>query len=152
MYAGNEAVLADLQRVAEDRRPAELFHERLCKLLKGVAQDHDLRFFAQRVQKVLRAGQRVNFRDDVLHVFELQPVLFQNAEPPAHEFIVIGLIARGAAQLGDAAFLRKSDPDLGHEHALQIKTDKIHTFASYKGFVVSLQVCAAGKLKKSFSV
>ena len=46
--------------------------------------------------------------------------------PPAHQLVVVGLVARGAAQLGDAGALGDVDPDLGDEHAFEVETRDDH--------------------------
>jgi len=45
----------------------------------------------------------------------------QDLQPPAHELVVVRLVARRAAQLGDAGLLGDRDPDLGREHALHVQ-------------------------------
>ena len=64
--------------------------------------------------------------DGLLNGAELQAALPQQIDAPAHEFVIIRLIASGAAQLGNAAFLGKGDPDLGDEDALHVQTNDIH--------------------------
>ena len=124
--AAEHAVLINLKRVAEDRRPAQLFHERLCEFFKRIADNDSLRLRAQLVQKVLRAGQRIDLRDNVLNLLQPQSVLTQDAHAPVHQFVVIRLVARGAAQFWNAADFGKRDPDLGYENALQIQAGNIH--------------------------
>ena len=55
------------------------------KFLKRVADDDSLRRRAQLVQEFLRAGQRVDLRDDVLDLPQAQAVLPQDVHAPAHE-------------------------------------------------------------------
>ena len=119
----------DHQLVAEQRRPAELLHQGLGKLGAGVAQNDGLGDGSELIQKLLRARQGVDGGDHVLDLLEAEAVFLQNAETPAHELVVIGFIACGAAKLGDAACLRKGDPDLGDQYALQIKACDIHTLS-----------------------
>ena len=102
------------------------FHERLREFLKRVADDDGLRRRAQLVQKFLRAGQRVDLRDDVLDLPQAQAVLPQDVHAPAHELFIVRLIARGTAQLRNAADFGKCDPDLGHQHALKVQAGNIH--------------------------
>ena len=107
-------------------RPAQLFHERLCEFFKRIADNDSLRLRAQLVQKVLRAGQRIDLRNNVLNLLQPQSVLTQDAHAPVHQFVVIRLVARGAAQFWNAADFGKRDPDLGYENALQIQAGNIH--------------------------
>ena len=53
-------------------------------------------------------------------------MLLQNSQPVLHQLIVIGLVARGALELGNARSLGKGDPDLGNEHALKIQAYNVH--------------------------
>jgi hypothetical protein len=46
----------------------------------------------------------------------------EDREPRLHQLVVVGLVARGAAQLRDAGALGDVDPDFGHEYALEIET------------------------------
>ena len=50
----------------------------------------------------------------------------QYAHAPVHQFVVIRLVARGAAQFWNATDFGKRDPDLGYENALQIQAGNIH--------------------------
>jgi hypothetical protein len=43
-----------------------------------------------------------------------------------HQLVVVRLVARGAAQLGDAGALGELDPDFGNQHAFEVETDKLH--------------------------
>ena len=105
LVAGDLAVLRHLQGVAEDGGPAQLFHQRLGKFLKGIAQNNHLGGGPQLVQKRLGAGQRINLGDGVLDLLEPQAVLLQDAQPPGHQLVVIRLIPGGAPQLRNAAGL-----------------------------------------------
>ena len=50
----------------------------------------------------------------------------KDAQPPGHQFVVVGLVPGGAAQLRDAALLGKGDPDLRDQNALHVQTHNIH--------------------------
>jgi ATP-dependent 26S proteasome regulatory subunit len=78
------------------------------------------------VEEVARAGHRPHAADHGLDVGELQPVLAQQADAVAHQLVVVGLVARGAAELGDAGALGERDPDLGDEHAFEVEADDLH--------------------------
>ena len=126
LVAEDLAVRRDLERVAQQRRIAELLHQRHRELLERVAEDHDLRLAAQRVEKLLRAGHGVDLGDRLLNLLELQAVLFQDGDAVAHELIIVRLVAGGAAQLGDAARLGEGDPDFRDQNALHIQTNNVH--------------------------
>ena len=124
--AGYLAVLRRLERVAEDRRSAELFHERIGKLRERVRQDDDLRQLAQLVEKFARAGHRIDLLYRRLYLVKTEFMLFQYRYAVFHQFIVIGLVPRGPAQLRDAARAGKLYPYLGDENAFKIQTNYIH--------------------------
>ena len=126
LEAGDFPVGSHLQAVAEDGGPAQLFHQGLCKLLKGVAEDDHLGHGAQLIQKLLGPGQGVDLGDGGLDLLQTQSVLLQDAQTPAHELVVVGLIPGGALELRDAALFRKGDPDFGDQNALHIQTYDIH--------------------------
>ena len=90
-------------------------------------QQH-LRLGAEGVEEFARAGKGVDRGDDLLDLAQAEAVLLQDAEAPAHELVVVGLVARRAAELGNAARLRERDPDFGHEDALDIQADNVHFF------------------------
>lgn len=71
----HEAVGIDLELVAQQRRPRELAHQRLCELVERVRQDQHLVAAAQVVEEVLGAGHRPHAGDHVLDVGEPEPVL-----------------------------------------------------------------------------
>ena len=56
----------------------------------------------------------------------LQPVLAQQAQPIAHQPVVVGLVARGARELADARALGEGDPELGDQDTFQIEADDLH--------------------------
>ena len=124
--AGDVALAVHLEGVAQQGGIAQLGHEGHGELVEGVAEDDHLGILTQRVQEVLGAGQGVDAGDGLLNGAELQAALPQQIDAPAHEFVIIRLIASGAAQLGNAAFLGKGDPDLGDEDTLHVQTNDIH--------------------------
>ena len=127
--AADESVGVHLERVAENGRPAEFFHQRLCKFLKGVAQNDGLRLRSQLVEEFFRPRKRVDARDSLLNFLESQAVLAEHAQAPFHQLVVVRLVARGARQLGNAALAGKFDPNFGDEHALHIKAGNIHVYS-----------------------
>jgi hypothetical protein len=52
--------------------------------------------------------------------------LRQDVQAVLHQGVVVGLVARGAAQLGDAGTLGEFDPDFGNEHTFEVETDELH--------------------------
>jgi hypothetical protein len=119
----DDAIVADDQLVAQDRRHAELTHQGCAELLEGVAEDDHLGALAQPVEEVLRALHRTEAGDHVGDQAHRQPVLVEDREAVLHQHVVVGLVASGAAQLGDARALGDGDPDLGHQHPLEIEGD-----------------------------
>ena len=126
LKAVDHAVVAHGQLVAEQRWPAQLLHQGAGELREGVADDDGLGEAAQLVQEFLCARQRVDLGDGLLDFLQAEAVLTQNAEAPVHELGVIRLVPGGAAELGDAADLRKRDPDFRDKDALKVKADHIH--------------------------
>ena len=124
--AGDLAAVRHLQGIAEDGGPAQLLHQGLGELLKGVAEDDDLGVLPQGVQKLLGPGERVDPGDGRLDLPDPKAVLLQNVQTPAHQLVIIGLIPGGPLQLGDAAGLGEGDPDLRDQNALHIQTNNIH--------------------------
>jgi hypothetical protein len=53
-------------------------------------------------------------------------VLFQDVQPVFHQFVVVRLIACGAAQFRDTGALREFDPYLGDEDTFKVKTNELH--------------------------
>jgi hypothetical protein len=72
-------------------------------------------------QALQRAVERLHGADHRLDVRQPEPVLVEDCEAPAHQLVVVGLVARRAAQRRDARALGDVDPDLGHENALQVE-------------------------------
>ena len=129
--AGDLAAFGHLQGVAEDGGPAQLLHQGLCELLKGIAEDDDLGDGPQLIQERLGAGQRVDLGNGGLDLLQAQSVLLQDAQPPVHQFIVIRFVPGGPLQLRDAAGLRECDPDLRNQDAFHIQTYDIHGISPY---------------------
>ena len=67
-------VRSDLQGIAEDRRPAELFHKRFRKLRECVADNDDLTKIAS-LSKTPRARKRIDLLDRLLNFFQSQSML-----------------------------------------------------------------------------
>ena len=98
--------------------------ERLGELLEGVRQDHDLGALgAARRGTSTAPGQRLEAADHVLDARQREAVLVEQVEPVAHEDVVVGLVAGGAAQRVDAGALGDGDPDLRDEDALEVEGD-----------------------------
>ena len=84
----------------------------MCIRDRGIAEDDHLRSPAQRVQKRLCAGQRVDGGNGLLDLLQSKTVLFQNTQAPAHELVIVRLVPGRPLELRDPAGLRKGDPDL----------------------------------------
>ena len=110
-----------------------MFLLRLGELLEGVAEDHRLSLCPQCVQKRFGAGHGVDLCNHILNFLQPQPMLLQNAQPPAHQLVIIRLVAGGAAQLRDAALLGKGDPYLGDKYSLHVKAYNVHFGCSFLG-------------------
>ena len=124
--AVDHAVVPDGQLVAEERRPAELFHQRASKLGEGIADDDRLLGAAQLVQELLCPRKRVDLRDGLLDLLQAESLLPKDAKTPVHELGVVRFVPGGAPQLGNPADLRECDPDFRHQNAFQVKTNHIH--------------------------
>ena len=109
--------------LAKNGGPRELPHQRLCEFREGIAQNDDLRQFAQFVEKCPGSFERGERADDLLDVRQLQAVSVQNVQAALHQHIVVRLVSSGAAQFRDAGFLRKSDPDFRDENAFEAERD-----------------------------
>ena len=121
-----DALGVGLEAVAEQRRQAELLHQRLGELVEGVGEDHHLVGVAQRVEEFARALHRPHAGDDLLDVGQAELLLRQDVQAVLHQGVVVGLVAGGAAQLGDAGTLGEFDPDFGDEHTFEVETDDTH--------------------------
>jgi hypothetical protein len=111
----------DLERVAEERRPAELPHERRRELAERVGEDDDLRPAPQPVEERGGAVERRHRLDHRLDVAEPEPVLVEDREPAPHQDVVVRLVAGGAPERGDPRALGHVDPDLRDEDALEVE-------------------------------
>ena len=67
-----------IEPVAEQRRPVELFQQRLRELLERVGQNDDLHQRAEFIEKFFSARQRLQRADDFLDVRELDAVLVED--------------------------------------------------------------------------
>ena len=91
------------------------------------SNDDHLGLRAQVVQELLGAGNGLDVGDDFLDLRQAHAVTAQHVQAELHELVVVGLIARGAHQVGDACLLRERDPDLRCQHAFQVQTYDIHS-------------------------
>src|SRR5439155_21915253 len=109
----DDSVVDNLQLVTEQYGPFQLLQQRSGKFLKRVGKDDDLGDRAQSAQEFKRAVQRTQGSDDSLNVGQFQSVLVEEVEPVFHEFVIIRLVARGAAGIGYAGLFGCGNPDLG---------------------------------------
>ena len=127
--AGDLPVLRHLQGVAENGGPAQLFHQGLGELLKGVAQDDHLGDGAQLVQKRLSTGERIDLCNRLLDFPESQAVFLQNSQAPFHQFVVIRLVPGRPPQFRNSAGLRECNPNLRHQNAFHVQAYNVHRFS-----------------------
>ena len=111
----------DDEVVAQDGRLAELGHERPGELGERVGEQHDLCPGPQLVEELGRARQRRQLGDDLGDRRHAEPVALEQVEAVPHQDVVVGLVARRAAQLLDAGALGDGDPDLGQQDALDVE-------------------------------
>jgi 16S rRNA (cytidine1402-2'-O)-methyltransferase len=71
-------------------------------------------------------------------------MLVEYFDAAAHEFVVIGFVAGGAAQFGDFGFLGHRDPNFGDQDALQIK----HNDRLFHGGIFSGKTGAVEPIKR----
>ena len=116
----------DDEGVAEQRRAAELFHERRGKLLERVAEEDHLRLGAEGVEERLRPRQGVDAGDRLPDAREAEPAFAQDAEAEPHELAVVRLVARRAPQFRHAHGVGERDPDFGDEDAFDVETHDVH--------------------------
>ena len=117
----HDAIVVDDEPVAQHRRTAELGEQRAGELLERVGEDHDLGDRAQSIEEVGGAVERCQPADHVGDLRESQVVGGEQIEPPAHEHVVVGLVAGRAPQCADPRALGDCDPDLGDEHTLEVE-------------------------------
>ena len=108
------------QRMAEQRRPAQLTHQRMGEFVESVRQDDDLVILAQLVEESASARHRAHFSDHLLDVRQAELVLAQDVEAESHQRVVIRLFARRPHQLGNTRALGKFDPDFGDEDPFEV--------------------------------
>ena len=78
---------------------------------------------AELVEELLGAGQGLHRADDLVDVGQLETVLVEDFEPPAHELVVVRLVAGRAPEGIDSGLLGKGDPHLGDEDSFEIEAD-----------------------------
>ena len=78
------AVVCYNERVAEDSRVAEFFHQRSCELREGIADDDYLCHFSEIVEEFFCARKWINLGNCFLNLFQSKIVLFQNIETVFH--------------------------------------------------------------------
>src|SRR5712692_2149072 len=115
-------VRRDRQSVAEERGVVELLHHGRGELLEGVGEDDHLAARTQPRQEVLRAVQRRHRGDHALDVLQREPVFFQDLQPPLHQHVIVWLVPRRQAQLGDLRLRGDVDPDLGRQNSFHVET------------------------------
>jgi hypothetical protein len=105
-------------------------HQRVGEFVEGVGEDDDLVILAQLVEEGARARHRAHFGDHLLDVRQAELVLAQDVQAVLHQLVVVRLVARRAAQLGNAGALGEFDPDFGDEDTFEVEADDLHGSAS----------------------
>ncbi len=80
----------------------------------------------QGVEEILGAGFGAHLGDDLLDVGQAQLVLLEQIQAVLHQLVVVGLVAGGATQFGDAGARREFDPDFRDEDTFEVETDELH--------------------------
>lgn len=143
-----DVVVDDLSRrvrfdpVAEQGRPAQLFHQRIRKFVERVGQDHDLVALPKSIQELARSSERGHASDRVLDLPETESFVGENVQAEAHQPVVVRLVACGAAQRVDARAIRDVDPYFGYENTLEVEADDFHRLppradSFRRGFITS---------------
>ncbi len=109
--------------MAEDGRHAQLAHQGGGELLEGVAEDDHLGESAQVVEEVLGSLHRDKTADHIGDQAHRQAVVVEEGQAPLHQHVVVRLVARCAAQLGDTGAFGHRDPDLRHQHPFEVEGD-----------------------------
>ena len=81
---GMNVACLDLEGVAEDSRPAELFHKWRSELSEGIADDDSLANGAELIEELFSAGHRVDLSDSILNLLKSESVLLENSDSPIH--------------------------------------------------------------------
>ena len=126
LVVGHKALGVDHQLVAEQGGPAQLAHHRIGKFVEGVRQDDDLEAAAQVIEKILGADHRRHAADHRLDVGQLQAMLPEQPQPVTHQLVVVGLVAGGALEFGNAGALGERYPDFRDQHAFKIEANNLH--------------------------
>jgi len=113
------------EAVAEDRRPAELAHEGLGKLVEGVRQDDQLEVRPDPIEELGRTVERLHPADDLLNVGQSQVVLAQDGQPLLHEFVVVRDVPGRESQFVDASAFGEVDPDLGNDDPFEVEAGEL---------------------------
>ena len=99
------------QCVAENCRPVQLFHQRLCKLVKGVGEDNCLGKGAELVHKSFGAFQGLHCGNHILNVLERKAMFLENLDSSFHKNIVVGNVPGGEPEFFDSSLLSYINPD-----------------------------------------
>ena len=126
LVVGDLAVFVHNQFVAENGGPTQLLHQGLCELGEGVGDDDHLGDGAQFVQELAGAGHGIDGGDGVLDLLQTQAVLFQDVQTELHELVVVGFVAGGAGEFGDAGCLGEFDPDFGNQYSFEVQAYDVH--------------------------
>lgn len=129
LVAGDAIICYD-EPVTEKGRPSHLAHERLGELLESIGEDNHRGFFPEGGKKLGGAGEEGQPGDDLLDLAKRDAVLRQQIDAVEHEFVIIRLLPRRAAEFRDAGAGGDRDPDFWRQDAFHVEGDNalIHEF------------------------
>ena len=118
-----DAVIFHDEAMAKKCGSAELLHERIGKLLERIGEEDNLNAAAEFVEKFAGTGKWREAADHLLDSRERDAVSVENGDAGEHEFVVVRLVARGAAQFGEAGAFGDGDPNFRREDAFHVEGD-----------------------------
>ncbi len=129
LVAGDAIICYD-EPVTEKGRPSHLSHERLGELLESIGENNHRGFLSEGAKKLGRAGKEGQPGDDLLDLAKGDAVPRQQIDAVEHEFVIIRLIPRRAAEFRDAGAGGDRDPDFWRQDAFHVEGDNalIHEF------------------------
>lgn len=107
------ALLIDFKLVAKEGGIAESGHEGGGELEEGIGEDDEAGTGGEPLGKLDGSGEGLKIFNGLVDGGERELVAVKDIEPVAHEDIVVGLIAGGAAEFGDTGGIGHGDPEFG---------------------------------------
>ena len=109
--AGDHILVINYQSVAENGGPVKLFHQRLCKLVKGVGEDNCLGECAEFVHKSFGTIQGLHGGNHILNIFKSKAMLLENPDSPFHKNIIVRDIPCSEPEFLNSSLLSHINPD-----------------------------------------